>query len=132
MRKAKLPQRTEHQEQVALMKLCSWGVGPYKDAQEIFAIPNAGKRSMFVGRQMKAEGLRVGVPDLFLPVARHRYYGLFIEMKRRDGGVASEAQADRINRLRLAGYFVAVCPGADAAWAVIKHYLTLLDCTPCD
>lgn len=74
----------EHNEQVALMKWWSLACNRYCIAESLlFAIPNGGNRDVVTGALMKAEGVRAGVPDLFLSVPRGAYHGLFIEMKKR-------------------------------------------------
>jgi hypothetical protein len=93
----------------------------------LFAIPNAAKRSPGLAASMKAEGLKAGVPDLFLPVPRvnnagHRVPGLFVEMKVRPNRVTA-AQAQWIADLRERGYRVEICWSAVDAIEVIKSYL---------
>ena len=39
----------------------------------IFAIPNGGKRHIGTARKLKAEGVRSGVPDIFLACPRMPY-----------------------------------------------------------
>lgn len=51
------------------------------------------------------------------------YHGLFIELKRRDGGKVSPAQQEWINRLNKARYLAVVCHGAKEAVEIIKRYL---------
>ena len=89
----------------------------------LFHIPNGGFRHPATAARMKALGVKPGVPDLFLPVARGDYYGLWIEMKRRKGGRVSEAQSEWLDALRRQGYKTIVCCGADAAIAAIEDYL---------
>jgi len=54
----------------------------------LHAIPNGGSRGDSVksrkihGAQLKAEGVRRGVPDIFLPWPNCGYSGLYIEMKK--------------------------------------------------
>ncbi len=73
---------------------------------------------------MKAEGMRSGVPDLFLPVARKGYHGMFIELKRRRGGVVSKDQQQWLDDLREQGYHAIVCRGFDEAKEEIIKYLS--------
>jgi len=41
-------------------------------------------------QKLKKEGVKRGIPDIFLPCARGGSHGLFIEMKARDGKVSEE------------------------------------------
>lgn len=102
----------EHKEQVAL---CKW-----LDARKVryFAIPNGGARDAVTGARLKAEGVKPGVPDLFIPEMR-----LFIEMKRRDGGATTKAQREWAEYLRSVGYRVEVCHGWDDARAILDPLL---------
>ena len=62
-----------------------------------------------------SQGMFQGCPDLFFPE-----YRLFIEMKRRNGGICSEQQLKAHARLRKLGYIVEVCHGANKAWPIIE------------
>lgn len=88
----------------------------------IVHIPNEGKRSLAYGAQMKRAGMRKGFPDLFIPVARLKYHGLFIEMKYGRGKVSPE-QVKWLTRLKKEGYATAVCYSADEAVSLITKYL---------
>lgn len=72
----------------------------------------------------KAMGVKKGVPDLCLPVARNGYHGLYIEMKT-PSGRASEAQRWWVTELTHQGYRATVCHGYDAAVAELCWYLSL-------
>lgn len=72
----------------------------------------------------KAMGVKKGVPDLCLPVARNGYHGLYIEMKT-PSGRASDAQRWWVTRLTEQGYRAVVCHGYDAAVAELCWYLSL-------
>jgi len=73
--------------------------------------------------RMKAEGLRPGFPDLFLPVPAQGFHGLAIEMKRQKGSTTSREQLDWLNWLAEQGYMTALCKGAQAAMDTINSYL---------
>jgi hypothetical protein len=76
-----------------------------------------------IAAKLKAEGLKVGVPDLCWPIARGGYHGLFIEMKRREGGVPSKEQKWWIDHLAEQGYLARVCYGSQQAIETIQKYL---------
>ena len=88
----------------------------------LMAIPNGGKRDRVTGARLKAEGVRAGVPDLFLAVARGPWHGLWIEMKTEKGKVSRE-QKKMIPLLCEQGYHVIVCHGWVEAEAAIECYL---------
>lgn len=114
----------EHQEQKALIEwteLCSNSI---PELQNIFAIPNGGMRHPAIAAQLKAEGVKPGVPDLFLAYPKNGFPGLFIEMKRRVGGRLSPVQLEWRDRLSKVGYCVRVCLGWEEAKAAIIEYLT--------
>lgn len=110
---AKIP--TEHCEQVNFVNWFEYNYPQHK----IFAIPNGEKRSISVAKRLKAEGVRSGVPDLFIPSLR-----LFIEMKRQKGGRVSESQKEWITYLKRCGFAVEICNGCDSAKEVINNLLT--------
>lgn len=72
----------------------------------------------------RAMGVKKGVPDLFLPVARGQYHGLFIELKN-ETGRANDAQEWWGAKLTENGYFWEVCHGWESATRVIEWYLSL-------
>ena len=89
----------------------------------LFAIPNGGSRHPAEAAHLKGQGVRSGVPDVFLPVPRGGYHGLFVEMKRRKGGVVSGNQKDWIGALNGQGYRAVVCRGFQEAADCIEGYL---------
>jgi hypothetical protein len=88
----------------------------------LMAIPNQAVRASNV-RHLVAEGVRAGVPDLFLPTSSGGFHGLFIELKRRSGGRLSPEQREWIAKLRGQGYRAEVCAGWEAAKDIILEYL---------
>ena len=89
----------------------------------LYAIPNGGKRAIKTAIALKAQGVKSGVPDMCLPVARGGYHGLYIELKRQKGGTVSETQRSWITALAEQGYKAVVCKGAEEAIRTIKEYL---------
>ena len=124
----------EHGQQVALVK---WAymtrVPPASDVREgakvghyLFAIPNGGQRTKAGGARLKAEGVKAGVFDLFLPLRRIGAAGLWVEMKSRTGRL-SVAQEDWLLMMDQAGYRTAVCRNWTEAVTAICSYLEMPD-----
>lgn len=105
----------ETTEQIAVVNYCQ-AIGI-----PIVHIPNEGKRSVATGIQLKRMGLQRGFPDLFIPLARRDYHGLFVEMKYGKGRL-SEPQKEWLSRLNQEGYAVCVCYSADEAIDKINKY----------
>ena len=113
----------EGQEQAALMSWAQMQSWRWPELALMFHIPNGGGRSKAEAGRFKAEGVKAGVPDLFLPVPRGEWHGLFIELKRQAGGRLSDEQKEWIPALQAQGYRVEVCKGWEAAAEVLKDYL---------
>ena len=113
----------EHLNQAALFSWAKSAEKRYPELQWMFAVPNAAKRSVRLAARMKAEGLKSGVPDILLPVARQGYHGLFIEMKAPTGGRISDNQEKWLSGLSQQGYKVMVCHGWEWARDTIVAYL---------
>ena len=116
---------TEHAEQVALMRWAAAAVKRYPDLALLFAIPHGGQRHKLVAAKLRAEGVRPGVPDLFLPAPRGPHHGLFVEMKRTAGSAVSAVQKVWHRELAARGYHVVVCRGWEQAQAAILEYLCM-------
>jgi hypothetical protein len=99
---------------------CDWQL----EEEYLMAIPNQGKRHPKTASRMIAEGLRSGVPDLFLAVPRGDCGGLWCELKT-TSGVLSENQRFMLARLANVGYATVVCRSAEEAIAAITCYLNL-------
>ncbi len=56
--------------------------GRLLETEWLHHIPNGGERNLAVAGKLKAEGVKAGVWDLFLPLPRGGYHGLYIEMKK--------------------------------------------------
>ena len=112
--------RNEEDEQSTLFQYAS-----YQNEIEwslLFSIPNGGYRKLKTGIMLKKTGLKPGIPDIMLPVARGGFMGMFIEMKSEKGVVQKNQKAWHI-LLRAQGYKVDVCRGCSQAVRVIREYL---------
>ena len=115
----------EHTEQVNLIKWWSLVHKQFGISEHLlFAIPNGGQRNIIVASKLKAEGVRSGVPDLFLAVPKKDYHGLFIEMKKPKGGRVSDSQKEMIDELNQLDYLSVVCKGWNEARIEIEKYLS--------
>ena len=108
----------EANEQAALFRWAWFMRGKYPELDLLYHIPNGGSRNL------KRQGVRAGVPDLCLPVARGRYHGLYIEMKYGKNKTSDE-QNKWLDALSKQGYAVAVCYGWESAQKVITNYLNI-------
>jgi hypothetical protein len=123
-----MSKRTEHGEQEALFEWAANSVGRLPELALMFAIPNAGgytggfKQNVRRVQAMKNEGLKKGVPDIFLPVARNGYRGLFLELKTETGKLSKD-QRWWIDRLREQGYYAVWCRGYELAKERLEIYL---------
>lgn len=113
----------EGEEQATLFKWAELKCGQRPELRLLFHIPNGGSRGKAEAAHFKAEGVKSGVPDIFFPVARGPYHGLFIEMKRQKGGKVSDNQKAWIAALTVQGYLAAVCYGWKDAASLIEDYL---------
>lgn len=103
------------------------GVQPLRRAH---AIANGGQRDKITAGKLKAEGVKPGVPDIFLPLptSDRAYCGLYVEMKRpkaegQRAGSTSEDQDGWIAYLRSVGYAVSVCFDWIAAAKEVQSYV---------
>lgn len=113
---------SEHVEQSTLMQWAALASRKYPELELLHAIPNGGHRFKHVAAAMRKEGVKPGVPDLCLPVARGKWHGLYIELKAA-GGRVSEHQERWISGLRRQGYMAEVVHGWESARDVIIDYL---------
>lgn len=101
------------------------------------AIPNGGSRGdddksrKIRGAQLKAEGVRQGVADTFLPWPSGEWHGLYIEMKKpterpksetAKGGVSDEQRSFGEYAKRV-GYGWAVCYDWEQAASYLRSYI---------
>ena len=107
---------SEDNEQEAIVQYCLLRNIP------IVHIPNEGKRTAAYAAKLKRMGLQPGFPDIFIPLARKGYHGLFIELKVGNNKPSRE-QKDWLARLSSEGYATAVAWGFDEAKKIIDKYV---------
>lgn len=115
---------SENQEQRTLVKWAALNEYRMPELRLLYAVPNGGVRKRKEAALLISEGVKPGVPDLCLPVARGSYHGLYIEMKRIDGGRKSKEQKQWISALIEQGYRAEFCSGWEKAAALIEEYMT--------
>lgn len=113
----------EHVEAVMLMRAVTGAESDWPELRLLYAVPNGGLRSKRIAAQLKAEGVKAGVPDYCLPVPRGNYAGLYLELKRLEGGRVSPEQKDWLAALSEQGYATAIAHGWEEAFAVLRDYL---------
>lgn len=114
---------TEAQEQTALFQWAAMMEGRIPELRLLYHCPNGGSRNAIEARNLRLQGVKPGVPDIFLPCARNGYHGLYIELKRQKGGRVSVDQKRMILALRAQGYKAEVCRGWEEAKDTICEYL---------
>jgi hypothetical protein len=124
-------QEMERIEQTKLMAQCALFEARFPELLWIYAVPNGGKRSRIEGAKMRAEGLKAGVSDVHLAVARRGYHSLFIEMKQ-GSNEPTESQLAFQAWARSQGNLAVVCWGWEAAWEVVLWYLGVAHVRPFD
>ncbi len=87
-----------------------------------FAVENGGSRHIVEAKNLKSRGVTAGIPDVFILIPRDVYYGLLIELKKKDGVVKAHQHIIH-ERLRKNGYKVEVCYSLDEAIVCIEQYL---------
>jgi len=129
---------SEAAHQTALFAWCALNAKRWPELRWLHHIPNGGSRGdssqsrAIRGGQLKAQGVRVGVSDISLPVKRGAWSGLYIEMKapsekpKRPGskGGVSDEQAEFGSFVQSQGFGFVVCYSWEEAAQIIEKYLT--------
>lgn len=98
----------------------------------IYAVPNGGKRSVVEAMRLVQGGVKSGIPDLQLDVARKGYHGLRLELKKPNvlangkRGKCKEPDEEQIkchDFLREQGFAVFVSNDLDELKQIILDYL---------
>lgn len=84
-----------------------------------WSTPNAAKRSLQMGAELKAQGMTAGVGDISIVSPTGRYHEL--ELKTATGRL-SPAQRTRQEQLKASGVICATAYGLDAALAILAGW----------
>lgn len=88
-------------------------------------VPNGGHRSKGVAGQLKAQGVKTGVPDILIfdpPPNVPGAVGAAIEMKRRKKGHVSNDQKKWLDELKARNWATAVCHGEEQARQQLRDW----------
>lgn len=127
---------SEDGHQVVLFHWASLAKGKYPELAWLYAVPNGGLRSKAVACKLKAGGVKAGVLDVHLDVARKGFHGLRIELKvpetkaipgvtkRTPPGSISPEQKAWINHHIEQGYSARIAYGWVEAMEILVDYLS--------
>lgn len=125
MRTKAITPPTEAQEQRDLFYWAMMNRFKYPELDLMYHCPNGGSRNTLEAHNLRMQGVKAGVPDIFLPVARGECHGLFIELKRVRNGKLSDAQRKWLGDLAKQGYKAVMCRGWGEASRTIVEYLNM-------
>lgn len=113
---------SEHAEQVALFDWAKYHESRWPCLRWLHAIPNGGHRHKRVAQKMRAEGVKAGISDVFLPVAKRGYHGIYLEMKH-GRNKPTDNQIAFMEFAKEQGYYVDVFWSWRDAAEVLEWYL---------
>ncbi len=99
--------KSEGSHQKALMAWAALNCGQYPQLKWLVHIPNGGTRNIREAVELKAQGVKAGVPDLMLPWPNRNFAGLFIELKYGKNKTSTE-QDEWLDYLSSVGYMTSV------------------------
>lgn len=119
---------SEHQEQVAVITWARYMGAQHPELKWLHSslngivIPGTPVTRYRIINYMKSAGLKRGIADLFLPVARKGYHGLYIEMKVGKNKLTKDQQEFKEFVVKE-GYAFHECHNEDEAILILKQYL---------
>lgn len=122
---------TESGHQRAVFAWAALHMAQWPELRWLHHIPNGGARGddaktrAIRGNALKAEGVKVGVADLFLPVKRGEFSGLYIEMKKPGKIKTTSKEQDEFGEfVKAQGFGWIVCDNWESAVQVLQDYLS--------
>ncbi|MBA1179555.1 VRR-NUC domain-containing protein [Pseudomonas psychrotolerans] len=97
------------------------------ESKLIYHVPNGGHRHKATAGKLKGQGVRAGMPDINVDIARGGYFGMRIEFKATppNDSPISPKQRDALQLLNDGGYLAILCRGVHDAQEQIRAYLRL-------
>ena len=114
----------EAQHQAALFEWAAVMAKQYPELELLYHVANGGSRNKIEAANLKKQGVKSGVPDICLPVARGIFHGLYIELKV-GKNTATDNQQRWMIKLIEQDYCARVCYGWDEARDLIMRYITI-------
>ena len=111
---------SEHQEQVALFQ----ALALHDECRWIFAIPTGGYRRKTTAVNLRNEGVKKGVWDLFCCYPRNGFHGMYVEMKFGNNKLTPE-QVEFGDTATAEGYLCRVAYDWLTAYNFILEYMGL-------
>lgn len=111
---------TEHQDHLAFVE---WAHCHVICRRYLIHIENERSCTPAQGVMRKRKGVKAGVSDFFLAYPVQKYHGLWMEFKRKKGGVLSPKQLDWLALMSNVGYKTVVACGYDEAVNAVNAYL---------
>ena len=115
-------QQSEHDFQKRLVAALNQRVIIEPALALLYAVPNGGMRNKATAGKLRAEGVKSGVPDLFLSVPSTPFHGLYLELKAK-ANTASDEQRRWLMNLSAQGYKCAVVNDMGTALRIVAEYL---------
>lgn len=106
------------------MRAVAGALDTWPELRWLAAIPNGGHRAKRTAADLKAEGVKRGVPDYLMPVRRGEHVGLAIELKTATGR-ASPEQREWLAHLQAQGWHAVIARGWEQAWDAVRDYMAL-------
>jgi VRR-NUC domain len=88
-----------------------------------YPVANGRKATIVEAMELKRLGVRPGVPDLVIPIARKGFHGMYVEMKRKQRGIVSAEQKFWLQALTEQGYYAVVAKGSNHFINLVNDYL---------
>lgn len=112
----------EHREQSLFIKWIDWEKKIDPRLECVFAVPNGFVKSIQMASWARAEGLRSGVPDVFVAVPIGKHSGLFLEFKSGKNDL-SDTQREWFKRLANNGFVCCLVRSFEEAKEAVSQYL---------